>query len=293
MNFLVSVIFVISEFLIPLLPYKFNIFIAKRAAKLFYYLIPVRKSTARNNLKYIFPSKSEKEISDIIKSAYENVFIVIVEFFYLSSWNTEKFKDKLRFINLHLITEKLKLNKGLIVLSAHFANWELTAFGGGINSGVPFSVIVKEQSNKFVDRRIIRIRESGGNRMIEMKRSVKEVLKVLHNNGIVAMLGDQFPPLESKIKVKFFGREITVFEGPALFALKTGSPVLVGIPIRQTDGNYLIKIEEIDIDKYGEYNESNAKAIMQEYFLLLEHSIKQQPGSWLWFHRRFKSQINY
>jgi KDO2-lipid IV(A) lauroyltransferase len=262
-------------------------------ACVFYYIIPVRKKVARENLEFVFPEKSEPELSAIIRNSYINVLIVIAEFFYFRKWKPDELKSKLRFKNYNLFCDRLDQKKGLILMSAHFGNWELTAFGGSLICGKPFNVIVKEQTNRFVDRRITRIREAGGNNMIEMKHSAREILKVLRNNGIVAILGDQSAPADSKAKVKFFGKEITVFEGPALFALKLNVPVLVGIPFRQKDGSYLIDVKEIDTRRYSGYSEKNASSLMQEYFLILEECIKKEPCHWLWFHRRFKSYINY
>lgn len=159
MNFLLSATFVIVERLLPLLPYNFSISIAQVMAALFYYIIPVRKKVARKNLEFIFHEKTQKEISAIIKDSYRNVFIVITEFFYMSSWSSDEIKRKIKVSNLELMHEKLALKKGLIFLSAHFGNWELMAFGGSVVCGIPFNVIVKEQTNKFVDKRITAIRE--------------------------------------------------------------------------------------------------------------------------------------
>jgi lauroyl/myristoyl acyltransferase len=43
------------------------------------------------------------------------------------------------------------------------------------------------------------------------------------------------------------------------------------------------------MSKYNEYNEANIKALTQEHVNLLVEKIKEHPGHWLWFHRRFKN----
>ena len=188
--------------------------------------------------------------------------------------------------------EKLKKGKGIIFVSGHFGNWEIMAYGGALIFGKPLSVIVKEQSNKRLDKRLNALREFKGNSMIEMKKAAKEVLRALGENRIVAMLGDQSAPAESA-KVKFFGKEITAFEGPAVFALKTGAPVFWGVPVRDEYYNYSLKAIEIDTSIYKEYSAENVQAITQKTMSLLEEYIRSTPDHWLWFHRRFKSVISY
>jgi KDO2-lipid IV(A) lauroyltransferase len=190
------------------------------------------------------------------------------------------------------MAEKFKQNKGILFVSAHFGNWEIMANGGALIFGKPLSVIVKEQTNKRLDKRINALRESSGNSMIEMKKAPREVLKALSENRIVAMLGDQSAPAES-VKVNFFGKEITAFEGPAAFAVKTGAPVFWGVPVRDENYNYSLTAVEIDTAKYKDYSAENIRAITQKTISLLEEYIRRYPAHWLWFHRRFKSVMKY
>jgi KDO2-lipid IV(A) lauroyltransferase len=129
--------------------------------------------------------------------------------------------------------------------------------------------------------------------MIEMKTALRDVLKLLKENKIVAMIGDQSAPSESAAKVNFFVPDVPMFEGAARFAIKTSAPVAFGVPFRNDDGTYSITLHDINMDKYKEYNDENVRALTQEHASLLEIAIKQSPGHWLWFHRKFKNILNY
>ncbi|HJY63395.1 MAG TPA: lysophospholipid acyltransferase family protein [Ignavibacteria bacterium] len=292
MNFLVFVIFIILEKLVPLFPLRFLYFMARIKAIFFYYFLPIRKRVAFTNLRFAFPEKSDGEIRNIIKKCYLNILIVLVEFFYARKFNYLQIEEKFNIINAQQVIEKLKNGKGVIFVSAHFGNWELIAYSGALAFCKPVCVIVKEQSNKQLDKRINNIREYNGNRMIEMKKAAREVLKALKGNDIVAILGDQSAPAES-VKVNFLGKEITAFEGPAVFALKTGAPVFWGVPVRDENYNYSLEVIEIDTSMYKEYNAESIKDLTQRTMTLLEESIKKHPDHWLWFHKRFKSVISY
>ena len=288
MNFLLYILFEFLKVIIPLFPLRFIQLIARVKGKMFYYIMPIRRQTAIRNLKLAFPDKSDKEINEIVKGCYVNVITVIAEFFYMRKLPVERLQKLLKVKNIELMQEKLNHGKGLIMISGHFGNWELTAYGVSKIYEIPISVIVKEQTNKRVNEGINNIRTSGGNRMIDMRNSLRDILTVIKNNGIVAMLGDQSAPKEN-IKVKFFLDGVPTYEGTARIAIKTGAEVLFGVSTRNQDGTYSLKFHEIDTSMYKESTEENVKALTQAHVDLLVEYIKLRPDHWLWFHRRFKN----
>ncbi len=288
MDFLVYVLFIMLKVIIPLFPLRLIQFAARLKGKLFYYIIPIRKKTAIDNLKLAFPGINDAEIKSIIKGCYVNVITVIAEFFYMSKLTVNKLSKLLQVENIELINEKLNKRKGIIFISGHFGNWELTAFGVAKLIGNPLNVVVKEQTNKRVNNGIEEIRSSGGNKMIDMRNSLRDILNALKNNGMVAMLGDQAAPKEN-VKVNFFVKDVPTFEGTAKIAIKTGASVLFGVSMRNADGTYSLRLHEIDTSMYKEANDENIKALTQAHTDLLAGYIEQRPDHWLWFHRRFKN----
>ena len=293
MNAVLYIIFVFLEKLVPLFPLKLVRWTAVFLGSVFYYFIPIRKKTAVKNLKIAFPEKSREEVNKIIKCAYKNIFIVIFEFFYMPNLDLNELREFVRIENPGFVKELLTSGNGVIIISAHFGNWELMAWGASRVFGVPFNVIVKEQANKLIDKRINRIRESKGNRMIDMNMGIRDTLWLLRNNNVIAMLADQSAPQNRSVKVDFFIKDVPVFEGVARFALKTGARVMFGIPTRNKDYSYTVNVKEIDTGKYKEYNEENVRKLTQEHVNLLVEYITNYPDHWLWFHRRFKHVIKY
>jgi KDO2-lipid IV(A) lauroyltransferase len=210
----------------------------------------------------------------------------------MKKFSTGQLLKKFVISNADEMNEKLKYGKGFIFVGAHFANWELMAFASAKILKSTVNVIVKEQSVKILNKRINAIREAIGNKMIEMRKAPREILRALAKNEIAAMLGDQSAPQES-VTVTFFGQETQAFEGPAAFALKTGSPLFFGVPFRDGNYNYNMRAIEIDTSVYNGYSGENVKALTQELMSLLEDHILMKPQYWLWFHKRFKSNIIY
>lgn len=288
MKLLVYILFLILRTIIPVFPLSFIQKTAALKGKFFYYFLPVRKKTAVENLKLAFPGISSSEINKTVKGCYVNVMTVIAEFFYLNKSSSKKLSELLKMENPELITQKLKQGRGLILISGHFGNWELTAIGASRLAGIPFNVIVKEQTNKRVNDAINSIRSSGGNKLIDMRNSLREILSALKSNGIVAMLGDQAAPKEN-VKVDFFVKDVPTFEGTARIAIKTGAAVLFGVSTRNSDGTYNVKLHEIDTSEYSDNSEENIRELTQKHTDLLMEYIKERPDHWLWFHRRFKN----
>lgn len=288
MNFLLYLLFSLLKVIIPIFPLGFIRLLAKLIGKMFYYIIPVRKKTAISNLQLAFPGKSKSEINKTVKGCYINVITVIAEFFYMRKLSTSELAKQMKVKNINIFNEKLKQGKGIILISAHYGNWELTAFGVSKLINVPFNVIVKEQTNKRVNEGINKIRTYSGNKMLDMRNSLRGILTVLKNNGIAAMLGDQSAPKEN-VKVDFFIKGVPTYEGTARIAIKTGAAVLFGVSTRDHDGTYSLEMHEIETSKYKEPTEENIKALTQDHVNLLVEYIKLRPDHWLWFHRRFKN----
>lgn len=288
LNLLVYILFLFLEKVVPLFPPGLWYFKARVYSYIFYYLIPIRKKTAFQNLKLAFPDMNHAEAAKIVRRVYENVFTVIFEFFMMNKLSKAEFAKHIKIKNPELVGKLLEKGKGLIMISGHFGNWELIAYGIPQINGIPVGVIVKKQTNERVDKRITKIREHGGNTMIEMNHALRETLTLLKENKVVAMLGDQSAPAENSVKVRFFVENVPTFEGAARFAIKTGASVIFSVPFRNNDHTYTIEFQEVDISKYTEYCDENVRALTQEHTALLEEAIRKRPDHWLWFHRRFK-----
>jgi len=100
-------------------------------------------------------------------------------------------------------------------------------------------------------------------------------------------VADQRGPKEG-VKVDFFGKKVAVYTGPAALALKTGAPILCGIPIRANDSKYRITLVEIPTNNIPDSEEEKILEISQRYTSYLEEVIREHPEQWLWMHKRWK-----
>ncbi len=254
---------------------------------LFYYIIPIRKRVVFDNLRHAFPEYDEKKIREIAFGAYKNFCIALVEILYLPKLNRSEIEETVICENPGLLSKKFNEKKGVILLSAHFGNWEYIAMSVSAKLNIPFTVIVKPQRNPFVNNWMNKNRVKFENKIVSLGMSIRNVYQELKNKNVVAMVADQRGPAEG-IKIDFFGRKTSVFTGPAILALKTGAPIIMGIPIRQSDYSYKTKLIEIDSNNLPEDYDEKVVELSKRHINYLESVIKEFPEQWFWMHKRWK-----
>jgi KDO2-lipid IV(A) lauroyltransferase len=276
------------RFIILMLPLKSVQIFGKTLGQLSYFLLTKRRAITMENLKYAFPEKEDAELKKITKGVFLNLGISICEFLWFPNLNDVILTKLVNFKNLDLMIEGNKRGKGMIMLSGHFGNWEMAALATAYFINKPFTLVVKTQSNLKVDEIVSQHRMKFGNIPVRMEVSVREVLTTLKDGGTVTILADQSAPKES-IFVEFFGRSVATFQGPAVFALRTGAPIQMVLLFRKPDMTYEGIIEELDYSDISEYNEQNVFELTQRHVAILEKYIRMYPDQWMWTHRRWKN----
>jgi len=256
-------------------------------ASVFFYLIPIRKKIVIKNLKIAYPNKDDLDIKKTTFRVYRSFAITLAELMYLPYMNKQEIINTVECVNPELIIEKYNEGKGVILLSSHFGNWEFIAISVAMQLKIPFSVIVKPLRNPYVYNWINEARTKFGNEIVPLGVSIRKTYQTLKEKKIVAMVADQRGPQEG-IRVNFFNKQVSVYSGPAALALKTGSPIIFGIPVRQKNYKYLAVLVEIPLDNLPENEEDKIHEISQRHTSYLEKIIRKNPEQWLWMHNRWK-----
>ncbi len=279
--------FVIAGFFVRLLPFRVAQRFGQRLGQFLYTNLKIRREITYQNLRAAFPEKSIEELDEIALEAYCNMLITFVELFWFPNFRRGAIMHIVRPKNPEVLENARRQGKGLILLSGHFGNWELMAFSTSVLFNLPFTIIVKDQRNPLVDKLINKYRSLCGSRMVSMDKSVREVLTTLRNNGAIAMLADQSAPKE-RLFIDFFGRPAATYEGPAVFALRSGAPIIMFFLIRQKNGKYELVFEELPMSDLHGATDENIVELTRRHVAVLERYIREYPGQWLWLHKRWK-----
>ncbi len=286
-NLIEYMFFVLFSYLFRITGLKTARHLASALAALFFYIIPIRKKTVIENLSYAFPSLSRQEINKIAYNCYKSFSITLVEILSIPWLSREQMKRMIFCSNADLILERYKENKGVILLSAHYANWEYIALSVSLQIGVPFHVVVKPQRNPYVTEWLERARTKWINKIIPSGISIRQVYKELLDKNIVAMVADQRGPRDG-IKLDFLGRPAYFFPGPALLSIKTGAPLMYGIPVRQNDYSYKAEIFEVNKENLPENEDEKVIELTRRHKEYMEKLIREHPEQWFWMHKRWK-----
>ncbi|MBN1396744.1 MAG: lysophospholipid acyltransferase family protein [Bacteroidetes bacterium] len=260
---------------------------ASALARPAYKLLKSRRNVALQNLKYAFPDMEESERRQIALKSFQSVAVSFLELLWYPNFSKDRIKREVQIENLELFKQLHEKGKGVIILTAHYGSWELATQAYTVYADTPVCTIAKTQSNLLVDRKLTRLRELFGLKIVPMGIGVREVLKTLQQGGIVALAADQSAPKES-VMVNFFGRKVPTFQGPAIFALRTGAPIILGCTVRQDDGTYRMRFIQVETEDLGAPTNENVYELTRRQVQMTEEIIRQKPEQWMWMHKRWK-----
>ena len=232
----------LGQFFVLSLPLKLGYAIAVLVSDLHYIFSPRDRQAVKENLETIFPLASDNEICKIRKKMFHNFAKYLVDFFRFSKIDKAYIEKNVKVENFCYFDEVLAKNKGVIVLTAHIGNWEL---GGAVIalSGYNFWVVALPHKHKYVDNFFNHQRQSKGVHVIPLGKAVRQCLKCLKENGLVALVGDR-DFRQGGITMDFFGKPTLFPEGPAAFALKTGAAIVPGFMSRNPDDTFTLRFEK-------------------------------------------------
>jgi len=250
--------------------------LARRLASFIYYLLPIRKKQALNNLKNAFPEKDSVWIKKQLKGAYNIVSNNFIDFLSLSRSYSKK---RFRIENQDILDDAVNKNKGVLLITGHFGLWEKWGSWFGNNNYDIWGVIQK-QANKGADLFFKEIRESYGMNHIYRKSSVDKIYDLIKNNKIIILASDQNAKKRGVI-VEFFGKKTSIPKGAALFHLRTNVPLIFSVGYKDPDGTIVISFEKINVES------NTIEGITQDYTKKLEAKIRKHPDHYFWFHRKW------
>jgi KDO2-lipid IV(A) lauroyltransferase len=250
-----------------------------------YYLSARYRDVADKNLKIAFgDSLTEKQRQALIKRVFQSFALSMSEFLSAPRLTPDQIRARVQADSFASVDTLLARGKGMIVVTAHFGNWELLARRAALE-GYRFTVVARQSEDESFNAITDRLRENGGYTVHPRGASPRPILQHMRQGGVLAILPDQ---KSEDIFVPFFGRLAGTVAGPAVLALRTGAPILPIFCPRRSDGTYRVVIKpEIDTTPTGD-SEADTLRIMTEINHVIESMIREYPEQWLWLHDRWR-----
>ena len=178
--------------------------------------------------------------------------------------------------------------KGVLMLSGHLGNWEISVQLNNI-AGLQVSGVYRKLDFLPMERYFHEKRESTGSRLYPLKGAVHAILREFGLGNCMALLIDQNAKRHQGVFVDFFGRKACANMGPAYLALLTGVPVIMYFFVRE-NGKYRLEVlPELLVVNTGDM-EKDILVNTQNFNKALEGIIRRYPDQWFWIHNRWKTQ---
>jgi KDO2-lipid IV(A) lauroyltransferase len=265
-DFFEYTLFSIIQRLLLLLPYRFALLLGEIIG-IIAFLLGVRKKVVCKNMR----SALSKASISLIMSFYRNFGISLCETLRMDERTSTYIK-----VEGEEILRELQRGEGVILLSAHFGNWELLPIVLKRYFKRLYA-LVHRQHNPYIDKLIQRIREGVGVKILE-KEKMRDAIRLLRSGASLIILADQHPGRVKKV-VDFFGKKTAVSTAP-IFLAKRASARVVPVFIHRIRRQY----HKIKIYPPIEAREDG----VQRYYVILESLVRDHPSQWLWAHRRWR-----
>ena len=253
-------------------------------------VLPHLRLHAEINLQLAFPDLDEQGRRRILRGTFRNLGRLLGEVSQFPRFNRENISSVVVYEGLENFLQAQAQGRGVILLTGHIGAWELSVYAHSIY-GHPMSFLARRVDNPLVERLAESYRARYGNRSIDKRGSLREVMKTLKAGGVVGILADLNTSREEGVFCDFFGVQACSTAGVAALALRTGAVVLPGYIVWDETArihrlHFEPPLETISTGNQKEDVVTNTA----RYTKTLESIIRRYPDQWLWIHRRWRTR---
>jgi KDO2-lipid IV(A) lauroyltransferase len=252
-------------------------------------LLPVHR-VGLANIRAAFPEQDTAWHQATLKQEWDNLGRVAGEYVHLDKlWDFDPWhphRGRIQSDDAALFIDLLTDAKPALCFSAHLGNWELAALAPPAY-GMESAVVYRMPNNPIVAREIQRIRAASMGQLIRTRNQAPiEMAGALTAGKHVGMLTDQH--FSRGVDITFFGRRCKANPAIARLARHFDCPVVGVRVIRRADGGFSIQGVgplKLPLDASGKVDVTAATQMING---IVEGWVREYPGQWLWFHRRWR-----
>lgn len=247
-----------------------------------FYHLGHRKSIIMENLIDAFPQKSAHELRQLTKEVYQHFFdVMFVESLKSFTASSATLLKRFNPCELELVNEYYRQHKSVIVVMAHYANWEWAVTFPFLSKGIAF---YKPLKNVYIDRYLHRNRARHHCELASVDNPVATFLKHRHELTAYALIADKQNSKKRDEKrvmwLPFLGKDSPFLLGPERYAKAFNYPVLYAFIQRGKErGQYRHHFILVS----GDPKSDAPGDITRRWVALLEKQVSDDPAAWLWF----------
>jgi len=273
-------------------PVETNLRTARLMGDIWWLLSKRHQQRALDNLRPSLGGQySEQQLRRIARESFRHFAqVYLVEMVMtprlVSLWSWARY---VRLENLGPALRELLSDRGVIMVTAHFGNYELLGYTIA-RLGLPITAVMRPLDNPLVNEFVVWSRRAGGVELLDKKGASERADELLAAGGALCFIGDQDAGRKG-VFADFFGRPASWYKSIGLLAMRHRVPIIVGYAARRRAGfDYTIAVERIIQPEQWESRDDPLHWITTAFAGALENAIRRYPEQYLWVHRRWKTQ---
>lgn len=251
-------------------------------------LLGRKVALAEDSLRQAFPDWNEDRLRRTAKGVFINQGLLLAE--------TLRRLGRPRINPLDEITHDpaqmeafeaiMAQGRGGLVLTAHINNYEFLSAWAARRFAM--TITAKKIKPKALGDFIQQMRRDGNITEVPHHGSYRSLLRAVKAGGVIGFIMDQNMIHREGVFVTFFGRPACTTAGLAMLSAQAQTPVVPVFILRDGDGYRVKMLPPIPppVDRSVEALQDAT----QLYSNAIESVIREQPESWIWMHRRWKTQ---
>lgn len=275
------------------LPLRLGYWFGERVALVCYLVLFPRHRKALNaNLARVLQSSDARFVDSVARRSFRNFGKFVIDFIHYPLVTREEVRRRLRFEQYEAMEEVLKSERGVIVPTLHFGNWDLGA-AAMATLGHPVHAIADTFRYPPMNDLVQGSRAKLGMKIIGHERVGPAVFKLLRRGEMLAMLVDVTDE-ENGIRVDFFGAPALVSPAAARIALRTNAWVVPAVVLRGPEDDLVIRpILDTSLRDFAPTGDERRDVYELTRLIMasLEAVIRQHPDQWFIFRRLWNEPV--
>lgn len=254
--------------------------------KLGYFPLRIRRNLVEGHLRMAFPDQSEAWIQQTTRGVYAHLGREAFATSRLGTMSRAELLALTTTVGFDAVDKALSRGKGVVLVSGHIGNHEIAAASLAVR-GIPIDIVVQRQGNPLFDNALIAARKRMGVGVIDRFGPTRDLARSLRAGRMLGFAADQNAG-RAGIFVPYFGKLASTHRGAALFAVRSGAPVILALALRDGAG-YVIRAEPIEVNRDGPLDDV-VYNLTAAFTARLEEVVRTAPEQYLWLHRRWKTR---
>ena len=252
-------------------------------------VLRIRRNGVDEHLAIAFPDRPLAWRHRVARASYAHLAREWMATFRLARLGRDQILSRTTMVGFEAFEAAVEEGRGVVLMTGHLGNWEFCA-AGFTARGIPLDAVVKSMANSEFGGALLEARRRISMGVIDVDEAPRGVLRSLRAGRVVAMLADQNAH-RGGIFVPFFGKLASTARGPALFALRTGAPMFLGIPLRHPGWKqeYSVELRRIHFQPSGDLD-ADVRALTEAHTSALQRAIREAPEQYFWQHKRWKKR---